>query len=170
MRRVRREGGTDCQRGTNRPGQTLPAGSGKGGRNPRLRPCPLFASGAGASGRSGALLLDCPGCLGSFGGRFTTVPDALRAARSAAAEKAGSLRGTNYAEPVGRVAGALPGGGAAPAAAHCQDALSTTFTEWCAEAQRLADNLGVAADRYQQGDHTAAGVFPPAAPTMHGPR
>ncbi|RJQ91272.1 MULTISPECIES: type VII secretion target [Amycolatopsis] len=101
---------------------------------------------------------------------FTTVPDALRGARSAAGEKVGSLRGTDYVEPVGRVAGAVQGGSAAAAAAHCQDALSATFTKWCADAQRLADHLGVAADRYQQGDHTAAGVFPSAAPTMHGPR
>ncbi|MEV4600622.1 type VII secretion target [Amycolatopsis sp. NPDC049253] len=98
---------------------------------------------------------------------FTTVPTALR---GAAGEKLDSLRGTDYAEPVGRVAGALPGGSAAAAAAHCRDALSTTFTEWCAEAQRLADHLGVAADRYQQGDHTAAGVSPSVAPTMQEPR
>ncbi|RJQ91259.1 type VII secretion target [Amycolatopsis panacis] len=94
----------------------------------------------------------------------------LRGARSAAGEKVVTLRGTNYAEPVGRVAGAVQGGSAAAAAVHCQDALSATFTEWCAEAQRLADNLGVAADRYQQGDHTATGVFPSATPTMHEPR
>ncbi|MFF0148146.1 excreted virulence factor EspC (type VII ESX diderm) [Amycolatopsis sulphurea] len=101
---------------------------------------------------------------------FTTVPETLRGARSAAGEKVGSLRGADCAEPVGRVAGAVQGGSAAAAAAHCQDALSTTFTEWRAEAQRLTDHLGVAADRYQQGDHAAAGVFPSAAPTMHGPR
>jgi len=101
---------------------------------------------------------------------FTTVPEALRAACSSAGGKAASLRGADIAEPAGRVAGAVPGGSAAAAAAHCRDALSATFAEWCAEAQRFAEHLGVAADRYQQGDHTAAGVFPSAAPTAHGPR
>ncbi|MGA6091943.1 hypothetical protein [Amycolatopsis sulphurea] len=48
--------------------------------------------------------------------------------------------------------------------------MAATFAEWCAEAQRFAEHLGVAADRYQQGDHAAAGVFPSAAPGMRGPR
>lgn len=102
---------------------------------------------------------------------FTTVPEALRAASSSAGEKVGGLRGADCAEPVGRATGAVPGGSAAAAAAHCRDALSATFTEWCAEAQRFADHLGVAADRYQEGDHGVAEVFPAAVPTtMRGPR
>ncbi|GAA3546207.1 hypothetical protein GCM10022222_32330 [Amycolatopsis ultiminotia] len=101
---------------------------------------------------------------------FTTVPEALRAAGRSAGEKVGGLRGADCAEPVGRVSGAVSGGNAAAAAGHCREALAATFTEWCVEAQRLADHLGVAADRYQRGDHAAAGVFPPAAPTMRGPR
>lgn len=100
---------------------------------------------------------------------FSTVPEALRVAGNSAREKVADLRGADCAEPVGRVTGAVPGGAAA-AAAHCRDALSATFTEWCAEAQRFADHLGVAADRYRQGDHAAAEVFPSAAPTMRGPR
>ncbi|WP_442876091.1 hypothetical protein [Amycolatopsis sp. NBC_01480] len=48
--------------------------------------------------------------------------------------------------------------------------MAATFTEWCSEAQHFADSLNTAADRYQQGDHTAAGVFPSAAPSMRGPR
>lgn len=60
---------------------------------------------------------------------FTTVPEALRAAASAAGEKVGGLRGADCAEPTGRVADAVPGGSAAAAAAHCREAMSTTFTE-----------------------------------------
>ncbi|WP_167756609.1 type VII secretion target [Amycolatopsis sp. CFH S0740] len=47
--------------------------------------------------------------------------------------------------------------------------MSVTFAQWCDQAQRFSDNLGVAAERYQRGDHAAAGVFP-TAPTMRGPR
>ncbi|MFF0148653.1 excreted virulence factor EspC (type VII ESX diderm) [Amycolatopsis sulphurea] len=100
---------------------------------------------------------------------FETMPGALRAAGRSAGEKVGGLRGADCAEPVGRVAGAVRGGNAATAAGRCREALATTFTEWCAEAQRFGDRLGVAADRYQQGDHAAAGAFP-AAPGMRGPR
>ncbi|OAP29036.1 type VII secretion target [Amycolatopsis sp. M39] len=100
---------------------------------------------------------------------FTTVPDALRAAGRTAGEKAGALRGADCAEPVGRVSGAVPGGRAAAAAGHCREAWTETFAEWCAEAQRFADRLGSAADRYQRGDRAAAGAFP-AGPGMRGPR
>jgi hypothetical protein len=101
---------------------------------------------------------------------FTTVPDALRAAGRSAGERVGALRGADCAEPAGRVGLAVPGGRAAASAGRCQEALAATFTEWCSEAQRFADSLNSAADRYQQGDHTAAGVFPSAAPSMRGPR
>lgn len=101
---------------------------------------------------------------------FTTVPDALRAAGRSAGEKVGALRGADCAEPAGRVGAAVPGGAAAASAGRCQEALAATFTEWCSEAQHFADSLNTAADRYQQDDHTAAGVFASAAPTMRGPR
>ncbi|MEW2499190.1 type VII secretion target [Amycolatopsis sp. NPDC047767] len=103
-------------------------------------------------------------------GGFTAVPDALSAAGRAAGEKVDGLRGADCAEPAGRVAAAVPGGKAAAAAGRCREALAATFTEWCDEAQRLAEHLGTAADRYRQGDHALAGVFPRAAPGMRGPR
>lgn len=100
---------------------------------------------------------------------FTAVVDALRAAGRSAGEKVASLRSADCAGPVGQLAGAVRGGSAAAAAGRCRDALAATFTEWCAEAQRFAEHLSVAADRYQQGDHAAAGVFPSATPGMRGP-
>ncbi|ATY13953.1 hypothetical protein CU254_28640 [Amycolatopsis sp. AA4] len=60
-------------------------------------------------------------------------------------------------------------GKAAAAAGGCRDSLSATFGQWCAQAQRFGENLGVAADRYARGDQAAAGVFP-VPPTMRGPR
>lgn len=100
---------------------------------------------------------------------FTTVPDALRAAGKSASDKASRLRGADCADQIGRLPGAVPGGKAAASAGHCRDALAATFTDWCAQAQRFGEHLGTAADRYQHGDHTAAGVFP-AEPGMRGPR
>ncbi|GAB3372623.1 type VII secretion target [Amycolatopsis echigonensis] len=100
---------------------------------------------------------------------FATVPAALRAAGGSAGAKAAGLRRADCAGPVGRLGGAVRGGKAAPAAEHCRESLSTTFTQWCSQAQRFGENLGVAADRYEKGDHAAAGVFP-APPTMRGPR
>ncbi|MFB9927595.1 hypothetical protein ACFORO_20300 [Amycolatopsis halotolerans] len=100
---------------------------------------------------------------------FRAVPDALRAAAGAAGEKAGRLREADCAEPVGRIGGAVRGGKAAAAAGHCRESLSTTFAQWCAQAQRFGEHLGDAAGRYERGDHEAAGVFP-SAPTMRGPR
>jgi hypothetical protein len=101
---------------------------------------------------------------------FTTVPDALRAASRSAGDKAGRLRGADCADPIGRVPGAVAGGKAAASAGRCRDAMAATFTDWCAQAQRFGEQLGVAADRYLRGDHTAAGVFPSPAPSMRGPR
>lgn len=101
---------------------------------------------------------------------FTAVADTLRTAGRSAGEKVVGLRGADCAEPVGQVAGAVPGGQAAAAAGRFREAWAVTFTEWCTEAQRFADGLITAADRYQQGDHAAAGVFPAAAPPMRGPR
>lgn len=98
------------------------------------------------------------------------MPDALRAAGRSAGEQVGVLRGADCAEPAGRVGAAVPGGAAAASAGRCREAWAATFTEWCREAQHFADSLSTAADRYQQGDHTAAGVFPSAAPAMRGPR
>ncbi|WP_409466314.1 hypothetical protein [Amycolatopsis sp. GA6-003] len=100
---------------------------------------------------------------------FTSVPEALRAAGRSAGEKAAGLRGGDCAGLVGRVSGAMRGGKAGAAAGGCQEALSSTFAQWCAQAQRFGENLGVAADRYARGDQAAAGVFP-TAPTMRGPR
>ncbi|MBB2504300.1 hypothetical protein H5411_34805, partial [Amycolatopsis echigonensis] len=99
------------------------------------------------------------------------VPDALRAAGGAVGEKAARLReAADCAEPVGRIGEAVRGGKAAAAAGRCRESLSATFTQWCAQVQRFGEHLGVAADRYQRGDHAAAGVFPAAAPPMRGPR
>ncbi|MEW2499741.1 hypothetical protein AB0878_04560 [Amycolatopsis sp. NPDC047767] len=100
---------------------------------------------------------------------FTAVVDTLRAAGKSAGENLVGLRSADCAEPVGQVAGAVPGGQAA-AAGRFREAWAATFTEWCAEAQRFAEGLITAADRYQHGDQAAAGVFPAAAPPMRGPR
>ncbi len=100
---------------------------------------------------------------------FTTVPDALRAAGRSAGEKTASLRDADCAEAAGKIASAIRGGKAAVSAGRCRESMSVTFAQWCDQAQRFSDNLGVAAERYQRGDHAAAGVFP-TAPTMRGPR
>ncbi|MBN9747035.1 hypothetical protein DMP23_39090 [Amycolatopsis sp. A1MSW2902] len=100
---------------------------------------------------------------------FTSVPAALRAAGRSAGEKTAGLRGADCAGLVGRVSAAVRGGKAAAAAGGCEEAWSSTFAQWCAQAQRFGENLSAAADRYEKGDHSAAGVFP-VAPTMRGPR
>jgi len=99
---------------------------------------------------------------------FTAVPDRLRAAGKAAGQSVGDLRVVDYAGEVSRLTAAMPGGNAAGAAAQFGESWKTTFTEWCAEAQRHAEALAKAADLYSQGDDAAASAFPSAAPSNRG--
>ncbi|WIY05580.1 hypothetical protein QRX60_17645 [Amycolatopsis mongoliensis] len=100
---------------------------------------------------------------------FQTVPDALRAAGRVIADALSQLRGADCAEPVTGLVEALPGGQAAPAASSFGASWGMTFRGWCTEAERYGSDLGLAADRYEAGDHGAA-IATADAGRLHGPR
>lgn len=100
---------------------------------------------------------------------FRTVPDALRAASRASADALSQLRGADCAQPVTGLTQAVPGGQAAPAASSFVTSWGTTFRGWCSDADRYGSDLGVAADRYQAGDHDATTATVDAG-RLHGPR
>ncbi|MEV6621576.1 hypothetical protein AB0M83_36725 [Amycolatopsis sp. NPDC051106] len=100
---------------------------------------------------------------------FQAVPEALRAARRAAADAVAELRGIDCGEPVCTLTTAMPGGTTAATAPSSGGAWTTAFISWCTDAEIHADGLATAADRYQRTDH-AGGDELEAAGALHGPR
>jgi hypothetical protein len=100
---------------------------------------------------------------------FHTVPEALRAARRAAADAVAELRGVDCGEPVSALTTAMPGGTTAATAPSSGGSWTTAFTSWCTDAEIHADDLATAADHYQRSDQ-AGGDELEAAGALHGPR
>jgi hypothetical protein len=101
---------------------------------------------------------------------FTTIPDVLRAAGKTAGEALGALRGADCGSPVADLAGALPGGKATGAASSFATVWKSTFTTWCADAERHATALTQAADTYSATEHTNASNFSENTGKIMGPR
>ncbi|GAA4857280.1 hypothetical protein [Saccharopolyspora cebuensis] len=87
---------------------------------------------------------------------FTADPEALRKSGKNATSAGEVAGGVRLAPPTGEIAGAMPGGEAAPAAERLAQDWAKELADWARDARAHGESLRGSADEYESGDESSA--------------